>query len=475
MKVNVLGFFTVTATVSLVLTACSSGNEALPAEIPMPPTFEHEADLGMGQESLFDGEADTFEKILARMEPGRVITNDPWDPWNNLAGSWTEIFADESRSSLANPYTADYIERAIWEKAPDSTAGTIGLVDPMSFCVDVESNCETSNNPHGDGSLPSGHGQRMAKNAVHAYPEVGVQALMTDAWFTPLLGEVDGRYQNMAAQIGVENLSNPILYAVSAFAMEPSDRAKIVAKATNERWEFNDTDGLWNGYPFGDLPESRAIAEAQGPATLAGYEWLLKGQEVVQVETEKYGTWSVKRTSYDWAKWWQENQDSLNTLIVSSNANHFGLESGELLDCMSADGLAPDMEQLCGNTDTAMAVTGVGMDTVIFVCRYNDDYESVTGNHTGPFLENTIYASGAVYGDVRSCSQATPVVAAAAQQVADANHSLSAAQIKQVLMGSADRKRVERQVHRNRSASETVRVLNVAKAVACARTLDCLE
>ena len=469
--IKTLSAFAVTT--ALGLAGCASGEGELP---PPPPIIEPEADPGLDQASLFEGEADTFEKILARMEPGRVITNDPWDPWNDLAGSWAEIFADGSKSTIGNPYLADFIESATWEKNPDGDAGTVGLIDPTSFCVDTESDCVLSNDVYGDDSVPSGHGQRMAKNAVNAYPSVGVQAVMNDAWFIPLGGEVDGRYQSLAAQIGVENLTNSTLYGVSAFALQPSDRAKVVAKATNERWEFNDTDGLWNGYPFGDLPESRAIAEAQGPAALAGYEWLIKGQETIQVQTEQYGTWSLKRTSYEWAKWWEQNQKSLNTLLVASNANHFALESGAMLDCMSSDGLAPDMQQLCGNTDTAMAVTGIGMDTVIFVCRYNDDFGSVTGNHTGPFLENTLYASGAVYGDVRSCSQATPIVAAAAQQVADTNHSLSAAQVKQVLMGSADLKRVERQIHINGKASfETVRVLNPTQAVACARTLDCLK
>lgn len=446
---------------------------------PGPPAQQSpapgvEAQLGDG--NPLNKERLTFEDLTAGLEEGIELSNDPWDPWNDLSATWEELFSPNSRTLPSQPYIARNAEATKFVKSADNGAGTIGLVDPTEFCLDQSSACLGTSDLGGPGR---GHGHRMALNAIHVYPEIGVEAVSIDAYFMPLFGEVDGRYQAMSDQLGVDGLTNTILYSVSAFALKESDQAKVVAKATNQRWEFNDTDGLWNGYPFGEAleAENRAVAESQGPAWLAGFDWMARGFEETVVETE-YGPWTVNRSSYEWSQWWENNQESLNTLLVSSNNNNYVGESGELVDCFPASGgISDDYDPLCGVTDTVMAVTGLGMDSTLFVAGFNERSQYLNGNHSGPFLEHTIYAYGAQYGDVRSNSMTTPLVAAMAQRVIDTNPSLSAPQVKQVLLRSADLRTGYRVLGDPNSApiAETVRVANAASAVECARTLRCLK
>jgi len=435
-------------------------------------------------EEPFDGgdprskESLSFEDLVAGLEPGIELSNDPWDPWNDLGSTWAEIFAPNSRTVPSHPYIAQGFEATSYAKLADSGSGTIGLVDPTSFCLDANSDCVGASDLGGAGT---GHGQRMALNAINEYPGIGVQAVSMDAHFLPLFGEVDGRYQKMSSQLGVTALTNPILYAISAFALQDSDRAKVMTAATNQRWEFNDTDGLWNGYPFGDSPEQRELVASQGPAWLTGYEWLLKADDEIVVQTAEYGPWTLNRSSYEWAQWWENNQETLNTLLIKSNNNSYADEAGDLVDCFpSSGGMTDDFDPLCGVTDTAMAVTGIGMDSTLFVCAFNPSFSTVVGNHSGPFLEHTIYASGAKYGDTSSCSQATPVVAAIAQKVIDANPSLTAQEVKQVLLRSSVSQSAFRATGFTESGTtiqvtETVLIANSRQAVECARSLECLE
>ena len=435
-----------------------------PAPAPAPPPSD---------EQTADPETLSLEELRQGLEPGISLSDDPWDPWNDISLTWAEIFSDQSRTMPAHPYFARGLEATRFVKKPSGDAGTIGLVDPTSYCPDNAMTC-----PGDDaGGNGGGHGHRMALNALEVYPDAGVEALTSDVYFIPLFGEVDGRYQDMGAQLGVDNLTNSLLFAYSAFALQPSDRAKVLVAATNQRWEFNDTDGLWNGYPFGDTPEAREIAQSQGPAWEAGYDWLQRGEEETIVDTD-YGPWAVNAASLEWAKWWEANQADVNTLLIKSNNNSFVDEQGVMVDCFpDTGGLTPDFDPLCGVTDTAMAVTGIGLDTTVFVCHYDPSANLAIGNHSGPFLDNTLYASGAVYGDTKSCSQSTPIVGAVAQRVIDTNPSLSAAEVKDVLMESARKVRAQRSltIEPNTYATETVRVLDSAAAVACAVDLGCLR
>lgn len=419
----------------------------------------------------------TFKDIVGNLEPGIELSNAPWDPWNDLSATWSEIFSAESRAIPSQPYIARNFEAVTFSRTASGGAGTLGLIDPTTFCADQSSECIGSDDSGGFGV---GHGHRMALNALHEYPNVGVQAISFEAFFLPFIGEVDGRYQAMSAQLGIDALTNPRLFAITSFALQESDRAKVMVVASNRRWEFNDTDGLWNGFPFGDLEENREIATAQGPAFLAGYEWIMSGEEPITVDTANNGKWTLNRASYEWAQWWEENADTHNTLLVSSNQNYFVDESGNMVDCFpDSGGLTPDLDHLCGITDTAIAVTGEGLANTLFVCAFDPSQSAVIGNHSGPFVENTIYASGAVYGDTTSCSQATPIVGAIAQKVIDANPSLSAAQVKQILLESADRRTAYRSTSvtggvTNRVA-ESVRIVNSQRAVQCAQSLACLR
>lgn len=418
-----------------------------------------------------------FEDITRGLEPGIELSNEAWDPWNNIALTWTEIFSSESRSIPSHPYIARNFEATKFYQPPAGQTGTLGLIDPTPFCADKSSECIGSDDADGSGT---GHGHRMALNALHQYPGAGVQALSHEAFFLPFLGEVDGRYQAMSNQLGVDNLTNSRLFAISSFALQDSDRAKVMAVASNRRWEFNDTDGLWNGSPFGQNEEDLRIATSQGPAFLKGYEWILSGEDSIRVETPDHGPWTLNQASYEWAQWWEENAGIHNTLLVSSNSNYQADQRGDMIDCFpESGGLTPDLDQLCGVTDTAIAVSGKGLANTLFVCAYDPSQSTVIGNHSGPFAENTIYASGAAYGDTKSCSQATPIVAAVALEVADTNTDLSAAQLKKVLMASADQKRVARTVSVSaegvsRQVTEVVPVLNRSAALRCARNLECI-
>lgn len=466
------------AAILMGLLGCISENPS-PGD-PGPPTQEGSPGFSeerRGDESPLSKETLSFEDILAGLEPGVELSDDPWDPWNDITATWGEIFSPSSRTIYSHPYLAQSFEATLFSREAQNGAGTLGLIDPTSFCIDSQSSCVGASDAGGVGM---GHGQRMALNAIHEYSQIGIEAVSHEAYFLPLFGEVDGRYQAMASQLGIDGLTNPLLYAISAYAMTESEGAKVVVAATNRRWEFNDTDGLWNGYPFGDVDENRDIAESQGPAWVKGYEWLLRGDEEIQVETDRFGTWSLNRSSYEWAQWWEANQETLNTLLIKSNQNDLLDDSGSAVDCFPASGgLTPDLDQTCGVTDTAMAVTGVGMETVLFVCAFNPTNSSVVGLHSGPFLENTVYASGAIYGDTKSCSQATPIVGAVAQKVIDVNPALTAAQVKQILIESADKRTAYRTMSVaggvSNNVSETVRIVNSQSAVQCARSLDCIQ
>jgi hypothetical protein len=447
---------------------------------PGPPIQEGPSSVTEKQsvdENPLSKESLSFEDIVAGLEPGIELSNDPWDPWNDISATWGEIFSPNSRTIYSHPYLAQSFEATLYSRDSQNGAGTLGLIDPTSFCLDSESSCVGAAD---QGGVGTGHGQRMALNAIHEYPQIGIEAISQEAYFVPLFGEVDGRYQAMSSQLGIDGLTNPILYAISAFALTESEKAKVVVAATSRRWEFNDTDGLWNGYPFGDTVENRENAQSQGPAWVNGYEWLLQGDEEIQVETDRFGTWSLNRSSYEWAQWWEANQETLDTLLIKSNQNNLLDDSGSAVDCFPASGgLTPDLDQICGMTDTAMAVTGVGMETVLFVCAFDPKYSSVVGLHSGPFLENTVYASGAIYGDTKSCSQATPIVGAIAQKVIDVNPALTAAQVKQILIESADRRTAYRTMSVSggvsTNVSETVRIVNSQRAVQCARSLACIQ
>lgn len=454
-----------------VLIGCAPTSQA--PDLPPPPIQSDETEpLGL-EEVAPSGETLTLEQLREGLEPGIVLTNDPWDPWNDISLTWAEIFSEESRIHPAQPYVARNMSATTFQQQPAGLAGTIGLVDPTSFCANDAKVC----NGEDAGGNGAGHGHRMALNVLEAYPEAGVQAVTTDAYFVPLFGEVDGRYQRMGAQLGVDYLSNPILLAFSAFALQSSDRAKVLVAATNRRWEFNDTDGLWNGYPYGDTQEAREVAKSQGPAWEAGYEWLLRGDDESVVDTE-YGPWAISTSSLAWAEWWSDNQDRTNTLLVKTNSNYFSDDQGVMVDCFpQTGGLTADFDPICGVTDTAMAVTGVGLETVLFVCHYDPAQNLAVGNHSGPFAENTIYAYGAVHGDTKSCSQTAPIVGAAAQQIADTNPSLTAAEIKVVLMETASQVAAKRllRVEPNTYSTNTIRVLDVDAAISCARDLNCLN
>ena len=461
----------------LLIVACAS---QLPSGVdPGPPRTASnppEEDFAASGDPLASDSL-TFEDIAGRLEPGIELSDAPWDPWNDLSATWSEIFSPESRAIPSQPYIARNFEAVKFSQTASGGAGTLGLIDPTAFCTDRSSECIGSDD---SGGVGTGHGHRMALNALHEYPDAGVQAISYEAFFVPFLGEVDGRYQAMSSQLGIDALTNSRLYAISSFALQESDRAKVMVVASGRRWEFNDTDGLWNGLPFGDLEENREIAASQGPAFLRGYEWLMRGEDSITVDTADYGEWTINRASYEWAQWWGENASSHNTLLVSSNQNYFADESGNMVDCFpNSGGLTPDLDQLCGITDTTIAVTGEGLANTLFVCAFDPSQSAVVGNHSGPFAENTIYASGAVYGDTTSCSQATPIVGAIAQKVIDANPSLDAAQVKQILLESADRRAAYRTISVtggvSNNVAESVRIVNSQRAVQCAQSLECLR
>ena len=462
----------------LVLAGCGSSEPQ--GFDPGPPPMEDQppAEDPYATGDPLSAESLTFEDIAGGLEPGIELSNEPWDPWNDISLTWSEIFSADSRAIPSHPYLAQNFEATTFSHSASDGASTLGLIDPTAFCADQSSECIGSDD---SGGVGTGHGHRMALNALHQYPEAGVEAVSYEAYFLPFLGEVDGRYQSMSAQLGIDALTNARLFAITSFALQESDRAKVMAVASNQRWEFNDTDGLWNGYPFGDREEDRAVAASQGPAFLKGYEWLIRGQESIRVETPNYGPWTVNRASYEWAQWWEDNADSHNTLLVSSNNNYFSDESGNMVDCFPASGgLTPDLDPLCGVTDTAMAVSGRGLANTLFVCGFDPGQSTVVGNHSGPWAENTIYASGAVYGDTKSCSQTVPIVAAVALEVADTNTTLSASQVKEVLLASADQRNAYRTVRVTAEGtsvrvSEVVPVLNAAAAVRCAENLECLR
>ena len=462
---------TVATALTIPLAGCGATVEDTQAPPPPPPVNAPPPSASNENDELI--QSLTLEDIRRGLEPGISLSDDPWDPWNDISLTWREIFSEQSRTMPAHPYLARGLEATKFKKAPGDAAGVLGLVDPTSFCADDTMTCRGED----AGGNGGGHGHRMALNALEAYPEAGIEALNPDTYFVPLFGEVDGRYPDMANQLGVEYLANPLLFAYSAFALQPSDKAKILVVAANQRWEFNDSDGLWNGEPFGERPEDREVAKSQGPPWEAGYDWLLNSYEETVVDTE-YGPWTVNSTSLGWAQWWASNQDELNTLLIKSNNNSFADEQGVTVDCFpDSGGLTPDFDALCGVTDTAMAVTGLGLETTLFVCHYDPSANVVAGNHSGPFFDNTIYANGAVHGDTKSCSQSTPIVGAAAQRVVDTNPSLSAAEVKQVLVKSARKVRAKRSLTINPDtyATESVRVLDSAAAVRCAVDLECLR
>ena len=186
---------------------------------------------------------------------------------------------------------------------------------------------------------------------------------------------------------------------------------------------------------------------AYAPAT--AHNWFMENNRAFHIATREFAVWMQNR----------------NTLFISSLENPTVDDSGPLY-CDDFDSEAERWIPLCGVLDDYIAHSGTGLANTVFVGAIKTDprFDDLA---LGAIRADGVFAPHAIYVESPdgSTSQATPVLAAYATNLAHANPTWSATRLKQELMKLARDETIRYYVGASTNQGTIVTEMRTIKAI----------
>ena len=199
------------------------------------------------------------------------------------------------------------------------------------------------------------------------------------------------------------------------------------------------------------------------------------------------GKMILEESNYDLTLYLENNKEDLNTLVVTSLENNFETPDGTNDVCFEDDPYSNwewKMREIwtpqCGAFSDTVFKTGNFESHWLMVGNSQlPEFNQVNSTIPGKYYEDSTVFVGGNPIDA-STSFSTPIVAALAAKIIDTNSSLTAAEVKKIIINSADVTITKIFDYYDTELSQTIykdyeaKIVNSDAALLCAVSLDCL-
>ena len=321
-----------------------------------------------------------------------------------------------------------------------------------------------------------GHGKCILNVIEKFYPEASIQAWSWGSLFDKAasnFGADESYVLDLVYEVNSENgffttrgSDDYYLMMISFMHQNHNDKAKVFTLSTSSGDAFKESR-LDTTYDY----------FSTNPETRNRYSWSYKQTRI--------GTKLMENGKFEIARYLESKKNDLNTLVVGSIENSFILNDGSNDSCVHYDHttrydwlLYGSYTPQCGTLEDAIFMTGNFESHWLLVGYAAPNSNEVLSVVPGPYYEdNIVYVRGNFIDS--STSFSTPIVAALAAKVIDTNPSLTAAEVKKIIINSSDMTNASRlkSLQNGVQINETVRVpiVNWDSAISCATSLSCLN